>query len=48
MIDWMIEVTDAFKCSDQTFFLAVGIMDRYFSKLTEQALADPVNSHKFT
>lgn len=33
MIDWMVEVLSAFKCSDQTFFLAVNIMDRYFSEL---------------
>ena len=30
MIDWMIEVLTNFKCDDQTFFLAVGLMDRYF------------------
>lgn len=30
MIDWMIEVLTSFKCDDQTFFLAVSLMDRYF------------------
>lgn len=30
MIDWMIEVLTNFKCDDQTFFLAVSLMDRYF------------------
>ena len=30
MIDWMIEVLTNFKCDDQTFFLAVGLIDRYF------------------
>jgi hypothetical protein len=30
MIDWMIEVLTAFKCEDQTLFLAVNLMDRYF------------------
>jgi cyclin A len=30
MIDWMAEVLSTFKTSDQTFFLAVNIMDRYF------------------
>ena len=30
MIDWMIEVLTNFKCDDQTFFLAVGLLDRYF------------------
>ena len=30
MVDWMVEVLSAFRCDDQTFFLAVNIMDRYF------------------
>ncbi len=30
MVDWMVEVMSAFKCADQTFFLAVSLMDRYF------------------
>ena len=30
MIDWMIEVLTNFKCDDQTFFIAVSLMDRYF------------------
>lgn len=30
MIDWMIEVLTNFKCDDQTFFLAVSILDRFF------------------
>lgn len=30
MVDWMAEVLHTFKCSCQTFFLAVNIMDRYF------------------
>lgn len=32
MIDWMIEVLTNFKCEDQTFFLAVSLMDRYLQK----------------
>ena len=32
MVDWMVEVLTAFKCSDQTLFLAVNLMDRYFSE----------------
>lgn len=35
MIDWMIEVLTNFKCDDQTFFLAVGLMDRYFKNKPE-------------
>ena len=30
MVDWMVEVLSTFKCSDQTFFLAIDIMDRFF------------------
>jgi hypothetical protein len=30
MVDWMVEVLTTFKTSDQTFFLAVNIMDRFF------------------
>jgi hypothetical protein len=29
MVDWMFEVLNAFKMSDQTFFLAVQYMDRF-------------------
>jgi hypothetical protein len=35
MIDWMIEVLTNFKCDDQTFFLAVSLMDRYFKGCNE-------------
>ena len=35
MIDWMIEVLTNFKCDDQTFFLAVSLMDRYFKSKPE-------------
>lgn len=30
MVDWMIEVLTNFKCEDQTFFLAVNLLDRFF------------------
>lgn len=39
MIDWMVEVLTAFKCADQTFFLAVNLMDRYFDALTKQHIS---------
>ena len=29
MIDWMIEVCTNFRCDNQTYFLAVTIMDKY-------------------
>jgi hypothetical protein len=35
MVDWMVEVLTAFKCEDQTFFLAINIMDRYFDACTK-------------
>lgn len=30
MVDWMVEVLTNFKCDDQTFFIAVSLMDRFF------------------
>lgn len=36
MVDWMVEVMTAFKCAEQTFFLAISIMDRYFAKLASK------------
>jgi len=35
MIDWMIEVLTNFKCDDQTFFLAVSLLDRFFKNKTD-------------
>ena len=35
MVDWMIEVLTNFKCDDQTYFIAVAIMDRYFKMKKE-------------
>ena len=37
MVDWMMEVLSTFKMSDQTVFLAVSLMDRYF-KYTDESL----------
>lgn len=37
MVDWMVEVLTTFKNSDQTFFLAINLMDRYF-KNTDRGL----------
>ncbi len=36
MIDWMIEVLTNFKCDDQSFFLSVSLLDRYFKQKTEE------------
>jgi hypothetical protein len=30
MVDWMIEVMTNFRCDDQSFFIAISMMDRYF------------------
>jgi hypothetical protein len=30
MVDWMIEVLTNFKSDDETFFLAISLMDRFF------------------
>lgn len=38
MVDWMVEVLTTFKTSDQTFFLAVNILDRFF-KDTDKVLS---------
>lgn len=35
MVDWMIEVFASFHCSNETFFLAVNLMDRYLEKKTK-------------
>jgi hypothetical protein len=32
MVDWMVEVLTTFKTSDQTFFLSINILDRYFKQ----------------
>lgn len=36
MVDWMIEVLTNFRCEDQTFFLAVNLLDRFLKGSTEQ------------
>ena len=36
MIDWKIEVLTNFKCDDQTFFLAVNLMDRFFKNCRQR------------
>ena len=34
MVDWMIEVLDNYKCDNNTFFLAINTMDRYFKYIS--------------
>jgi hypothetical protein len=38
MVDWMTEVLTAFKCSDQTFFVAINLLDRYFDSLNKESI----------
>jgi hypothetical protein len=35
MVDWIIEVLTNFFCDDQTFFIAISLMDRYFKGCPE-------------
>lgn len=37
MVDWMGEVLHTFQCDNETFFVAVNIMDNYF-KFSEKTL----------
>lgn len=32
MVDWMVEVMKSYKCSEETFFMAVRIMDHFLEK----------------
>lgn len=48
MVDWMVEVLSAFKCSDQTFFIAVNLMDRYFDALAKQGIILDLNELHLT
>lgn len=35
MVDWMVEVLTTFKNSEQSLYLAVNLMDRYFKETSE-------------
>lgn len=35
MVDWVIEVLTNFRCEDQTYFVTISIMDRYFKAKQE-------------
>jgi hypothetical protein len=35
MVDWMIEVTTSFKCSERAYFLSVAIFDDFLRTKTE-------------
>ena len=43
MIDWMIEVLSNFKCDDQTFFLSISLMDRFFKNTNEALKIDDLH-----
>lgn len=43
MIDWMIEVLCSFNCTENTFFVAVDIMDAYLTKTNKEMKVDQVH-----
>ena len=43
MIDWMLEVLNAYKQEDQTFFLAVSIHDRYLKCAAKELVRDDLH-----
>jgi hypothetical protein len=45
MVDWMIEVLTNYKCEDNTFFIAVNIMDKYFKCLEKTRILQPAELH---
>lgn len=36
MLDWLVEVTSAFKCRERTYFLCAGLFDNFLSKFPEK------------
>lgn len=36
MLDWLVEVTTAFKCSDRTYYLATILFDEFLRKFPEK------------
>lgn len=43
MVDWMIEVLTNFKCEDQTFFVAINLLDRYAKASPKQLLVNDLH-----
>ena len=43
MVDWMIEVLTNFKCDDQTFFVAINLLDRYFKASPTELLVNDLH-----
>ena len=43
MLDWLQEVFGAYKLSDETFFLTVQLMDRYFSNINRKVPCDELH-----
>lgn len=44
MVDWMIEVLTNYKCDDNSFFMAINTMDRYFKAMEDKEL-QPAELH---
>ena len=36
MLDWLVEVTSAFRCKDRTYFLATTLFDEFLRKFPER------------
>jgi hypothetical protein len=36
MVDWLIEIQMNFGCSDEAYFLAIDLMDRYFEATSQE------------
>jgi hypothetical protein len=36
MLDWLVEVTTAFKCRDRTYYLAVGLFDEFLNRFPDK------------
>lgn len=39
MVDWMVEVSSQFKCSDKAYFLCVAMFDKYFTAAMQNGVS---------
>jgi hypothetical protein len=45
MLDWLIEVTSAYKCGPRTYFLAAKLFDKYLSARVGSVVLDDSEVH---
>lgn len=43
MADWQVEVMHNYKCNDQTYFISMTILDRYFKETTETIIPNKLH-----